>query len=420
MLLSRAEAQMTTATQNPLTFAYSAQTRDGQSITGTIDAADLAEANRRLVSLQLSTVRLEPMAAPPPPRPLRGDDFFAFNQQLAQLTSAGLPLEQGIRLLAAELPHGSMKRTLDLVAADLESGKSLPQAIEAHRAQFPPLYANLVEAGIRGGNLPRILLNLGRHLALVRRLEAMLWRTFSYPILVLVAGTALLCFMLMRIFPQLRDTFKTFGVFGADIAPITQLAMDASDFITHGGVWIVLGVLVVLVLAIWVLLWMTGRDRAMAERIILPLPLIGGVFRRNLISRWCDAVGLGVESGMDLPGAIDMAGDAIGSPGLRDDGRAMINAISAGRRITDAPTGRVLPKLVLAGIDLAVSRNDLPQGLGSLSRLYEEQAELHLGFVQAILTPIMTITMGIMVALLMLAMVAPLIALIEAITSPHF
>ena len=98
--------------------------------------------------------------------------FAAFNQQLAQLTGAGLPVEQGLRMIAAEMRKSSMRRTLDLVAAELESGKTLPEAVAAYRDKFPPLYAQLIDAGIRAGNLSGILLNLGRHLTLVRRLQS--------------------------------------------------------------------------------------------------------------------------------------------------------------------------------------------------------------------------------------------------------
>ena len=73
---------------------------------------------------------------------------MVFNQQLAQLAGAGLPVEQGLRLVAQEMRRGSMRRTIDLVAAELESGKTLPEAVAAHRDKFPPLYSELIDAGI--------------------------------------------------------------------------------------------------------------------------------------------------------------------------------------------------------------------------------------------------------------------------------
>lgn len=85
------------------TFTYSSQTLDGRPFTGTINAADNAEATRQLQSLQLRIIQIEPVPEAPRGKPLRGDDFIAFNQQLAQLTAAGMPVEQGLRPIAQDM-----------------------------------------------------------------------------------------------------------------------------------------------------------------------------------------------------------------------------------------------------------------------------------------------------------------------------
>jgi type IV pilus assembly protein PilC len=398
-----------------MAFAYRAQTREGQTITGIIDAPTAEEARLRLQALQLATVEIETSSRPSRPRALHGDDFAAFNQQLAQLTSSGLPVEQGLRLIAAEMGRGSIKRTLEQVAAELERGQSLPQAIERHRAQFPPLYANLVDAGIRAGSLPRVLLNLGRHLTLVRRMQAMLWRTFSYPLLVMVAFSGILCFILIHVLPQFQSTFHDFHV---ELPGVTAAMMALSNLMaTQAALVAMTGVGIIGVIAI--LIWMTARERSVAERFLLWLPLVGPVLRRNLISRWCDVVGIGVEAGMDLPAAIGMADDAIGSAALRQDGQAIVAAVSRGGSIAQAVPGRVLPPMVTAAIDLSSSRNDLPQGLLTLSQLYEQQAEMRLATVETILTPLVILFIGLAIGLLCTALFAPMISLIETVSGPQ-
>src|SRR5688500_8110711 len=117
------------------TFAYQAQTPDGQRMSGTVDAQDVGEANRRLVELGLRVSEIAPVPTPPRPKALRASDFLAFNEQLAHLAKAGLPLEHGLRLIAADLRSGRLSRTIELVAAELERGTPLPEAFEKHRAQ---------------------------------------------------------------------------------------------------------------------------------------------------------------------------------------------------------------------------------------------------------------------------------------------
>jgi type IV pilus assembly protein PilC len=393
----------------PITFSYRAQTRDGQTITGTIEANDLADARHRLESLSLSLTQIEPAPRAARGASLRGDDFAAFNQQLAQLTGAGLPVEYGLRLIASEMGSSSLRQTLNQVAADLEGGKSLPQAIDAHRSQFPRLYASLVDAGIRAGNLPRVLLNLGRHLTLVRRLQAMMWRTFSYPIIVMIAFFGLFCFLMIRVIPQFRDMYRDYDSHVA-LPALTWSVMALSSFLSSNWRAVFLGAAVLVLLGV-VLLRLVGRNSEIAERLVLRLPLIGPVLRRNLIARWCDAVGIGVEAGMDLPAAIALADDAIASSALGTDGQSIVRSISTGGTVAQARPGKILPPIVIAALDRSVGRNDLSEGLSALSRLYEEQAEVRMGNVEVILTPMIVILMGLVVGLLVLALFAPIISL---------
>src|SRR5690349_20353657 len=142
-------------------FAYIAQTLEGQPMTGTIDAADLDDANKRLADLRLRVIRLDPAQRPVRAKPLSGEDFAAFNQQLAHLASAGLPIEQGLRLIAEDLHHGGLAQSVREVSEELERGVPLGEAFKRHETQFPPLYGTLIDAGVRTGNLPAVLLNLG-------------------------------------------------------------------------------------------------------------------------------------------------------------------------------------------------------------------------------------------------------------------
>src|ERR1043165_6288520 len=142
-------------------FAYQAQTVEGQPISGTIEATDFEHATRLLQALRLRVLSLEPEPVAPRPKPLRGEDFSIFNQQLAQLTAAGLPVEHGLRLIAQDMRSGRLAETIRQVAEELERGTPMGEAFEKYHTHFPPLYGKLVEAGVRSNNLPAMLLNLG-------------------------------------------------------------------------------------------------------------------------------------------------------------------------------------------------------------------------------------------------------------------
>jgi type IV pilus assembly protein PilC len=412
--------------QSSRSFAYRAQTHDGQEISGSIDATDIEDARRRLQSLQLQNIQFASTVFTSRAGALRGDDFLVFNQQLAQLTGAGLPVEQGLRLVATEMRRGSMRRTIDTVAAELESGKTLSQAIAAHRSQFPPLYSELIDAGIRSGNLSGILLNLGSHLTLIRRMQTMLWQTLSYPAIVLLIFFGVMYFVLVELVPKWEPMLlgfqgmnfwvRTRGIYNShqvEIPIFTRALFQVSDVVSSWPGTLVIAVIVVAAIAVWGLIRLADADGGLAERFWTHMPLVGMVVRRNLISRWCHAVALGVEAGMDLPAAIKLADDATASPALRADGAALVAAVSAGQPLSSARPGYILPLTVVTAIETAAQRGDLAATLKAFSQMYQQQAELRVGGIQAIFTPILLLFVGTVIGALMLAMFAPLLTVLN-------
>jgi type II secretory pathway component PulF len=411
-------------------FSYRAQGPDGQEISGTVNANNQEDALRRLRGLNLQKIELGDEASPPMPHraaPLNGEDFRVFNQQLAQLTGAGLPVEQGLRLLAAEMRKGSMQRTLETVAQELEGGKSLPQAVAAHRDQFPPLYGELIDAGIRAGNLSGILLNLGNHLTLVRRLQAILWQTMTYPVIIVLGFLGVLYFIMVDLVPKWKPLMAGFsgatfwmpvrGRFGSyqdfEIPAYTRVLFAISDLVSAWPTKLILAAILALALIAIIFMGQTRRRESWAEGLLLHLPVVGGVLRQNLISRWCHAVALGVEAALDLPAAIRLADDATDSRPLRRDGAALIATLSAGQPIGAVHGGHILPATVIAAMEASSERGDLAITLRALSQMYQQQAEIRLGAVQAVLTPAVLILIGLIVGALMVALFAPLLSLLN-------
>jgi type IV pilus assembly protein PilC len=390
-------------------FSYSAQTLDGRPFAGTIEAVDTADAQRQLESLQLRVVQIDAASGVPRAKPLRGDDFIAFNQQLAMLTGAGMPVEQGLRLIAQDMRSGRLAATIRLVVAELESGRSLSEAFDRHRSQFPPLYARLVEAGIKSNNLSGILLNLGEHLSLTHRMKATLWRELSYPAMVLAGLVVVVSFLGMTAVTGLRTTLLEFKV---HVPFTTQLILWVS-----GHLWEILSVGGVGVAAV-VLFWQGAKfswtGRLLRDQISLRIPLIGPILRRNLAARWCDAVRLGVVGGLDLPASIELATHAVRSPLAEQDGRQLVSLLESGRRLDDFRDAKVLPSTVPVAMALGADRHDLAGTLASLRDMFQRQAQTRLDALPAILTPLYVIILGVVFGIVISGLFMPLINMIRS------
>jgi type IV pilus assembly protein PilC len=391
-------------------FAYQAQTDDGQRMTGIVDAPDVQVATQRLNSLRLRVLEIQPAQAPKRPRSMRGEDFMAFNLQLAQLTKAGLPIERGLRLIAGDLRRGRLSRTVGQIASELESGTPLAQAFEKHRAQFPTLYGRLVEAGVRGGNLPGVLLSLGRHLETEQRLRSVLWRTFSYPAMVFCGLALIVGFLGYNVIPRFEQLYRDMRV---QLPVVTEALLTISHALPYIAI-IVIGIFLAAPI-IWGLLRAAGKDRAVADALLLPLPLIGPVLRASLMARWLDAARIAVDAGLDLPAAAALAGDAAGSPALRRDSQALSDNLQAARPLTAAKT-EILPATVPAAIEFASGHNDLPATLDALSDLYRRQADLRVDIVPTVLTPLLVILIAITVGFVLAGLFLPMVNYLNAIS----
>jgi type IV pilus assembly protein PilC len=401
---------MATAPLSSESFAYRAESAGGQTLSGTIDAATTEAADTLLRSLGLKVLEVSPARRPVKLRALRGDEFIAFNQQLARLTQAGLPVEQGLRLIAKDVRSGRLASTINALAGELESGVPLPEAFEKHRHQFPPLYGRLIDAGVRANNLPAMLLNLGRHAQLIQRMRAMMWEALSYPAMVLAATTLLISFLGLFVLPRFELIFKDFGT---RLPMITQVVLNIANNMPI--ILATIGAAVLLVVLATMIIRFSGLAPAAHDAILLHVPLLGPVLERNLVARWCDAMATAVSSGLDLPAAIALSGDAVRSPKLKRDGDALIRRMEAAQSLDGAEL-RILPATIPAVLELSAAGKDLPGALETLGLMYQQQAELRLVAIPAILTPLLFILIGLVIGLVTLAMFAPIISLIQAVS----
>jgi type II secretory pathway component PulF len=425
--MSTPDPQSTRPTES---FAYRAIDSLSRPVSGTIDAGDIVEARKRLESLGLWINSIEPVATlahAGPRQPLSATDFIAFNQQLAQLTSAQLPIEQGLQLIAQDLHGGRLAATVAAVSAELERGTPLADALAKHRAQFPPLYTQLVEAGVKSNTLGGLLLNFSAHLEMVRRLRASLWRTLSYPVMVLIGLMIVLLFLSYAVFPRFEELFSGFDrspLFHFDrshggwseaymtIPLITQLL-----FIFGHAIPYIAATVLILVIVLPILWRMFAKTSAGgAERLILCIPLIGAILRNSMLARWCDVARLGVNSGLDLPAAISLAGNAIASPALARDGAALTENLESGKPIDADLSLTLMPRVVSAAIENGARTNSLRDVLGSLSNVYRRQAETQLDNLPTILSPILLVLLALAIGFAVFGLVAPVLNFIQAIS----
>ncbi|MFN0135346.1 MAG: type II secretion system F family protein, partial [Phycisphaerae bacterium] len=147
-------------------FDYSGQLQSGQNFQGTLEADSQHHADAVLTDMGVRVLTLRPAKRFGYVAPLSLDDFRYMNDQIATITSAGVPLEPGLRAMASETGSRRLKATLTELADSLAAGVSLDDALRRQESRFPASYAGTIAAGIRSGDLGGTLYAVSSHLRL--------------------------------------------------------------------------------------------------------------------------------------------------------------------------------------------------------------------------------------------------------------
>ena len=213
------------------TFEYQALTTGGRLMTGTLEAASHEQAGSLLEEMKLKVNSLTQAKPAKVRTPIGRNEFILFNQQLASLTKAGLPLEKGLRELAADISSRSMRRLLNDIAAELEKGMPIEQVFEKRKKHFPPLYGRILKAGVETGRLSEMLISMNRHLEMAGQTRRIVIEAVSYPAVVLALAAVTITAIFTLFIPNYREIYSDWGI---HLRPLISLFLTLTSIhITH-------------------------------------------------------------------------------------------------------------------------------------------------------------------------------------------
>jgi len=393
------------------TFEYNALTSAGRLMKGTIEAGSREEAGELLEQMAL-TVNVIEKAKPKKPKTAIGrNEFLLFNQQLASITKAGIPLERGLRELASDVSSKSMRKLIDAIAGELEAGASIEQAFEKRQRRFPPLYGRILKAGVETGRLSEMLTSLNRHLEMANRTRRIIFEAISYPLVILGLAAVILTAVFLIIIPQFVPILGEM----AQLPAITRLLLSIAENVVP--FWIAVGILVAAIVFITAALSSFPAGRRFKESIVLKVPVMGRLYHSSILSKMAEAMAMMVAAGCDMPTCLRLGSTASGSEKLVAESDVLAGQIEQGANILEAGQFcKVIPRLFLYSIQLGTQRNELQDNLYSSGQMYAEQARYGQARLQVILLPIMLILVGCFLCFTILAMFLPMVKVINSLS----
>ena len=389
----------------------------GRAVRATVEAADEAaavEGMRRGGNLPVSAVPdrggasglLGLFALEIGRTGLRRAEVTDLTRELATMLGAGQDLDRALRYLVETAPNDRVARVAERLRARVRDGSALATALAAEPGSFPPLYVGLVRAGEAGGTLQPSLERLAVLLDRERSLRANVTSSLVYPAVLLLASIGSIVLLLTGVLPQFVPLFEQNG---ASLPGPTRFMVDLGAFVANDGL---------LVLLALVLAGVGGRTllrrpgpRLWADRLLLRVPVAGGLAKEVLAARLTRTLGTLLINGVPLIAALGIVRGVIGNGA----GVAAVDAGTASARRgagLSGPLGEsgVLPPRTVHLLRLGEETAQLGPMALRAAEIHEEAARLGFQRLVALLVPAITIIMGAVIAgiisSLMLAMLS--------------
>jgi type IV pilus assembly protein PilC len=330
--------------------------------------------------------------------------LLVFNQQLSALLRAGLPLLQSLNLVLERQSHATLREALREIRNQVESGLSFSEAVASFGGLFPPLYAPILMAGERSGDLEEVLDRFVRYQRLVQDASKRVVSAMVYPAVLVGLSIVLIAVMLVYVVPGFETFFNDLG---AELPTITRVIMSLSDLVLDYWVLGLAGLLAATVLA--VRLASGSRGTVWMDRLKVRLPLLGAILHGFAISEFCRSLGTLLDGGTPLVEALDVSTQSVSNAYIARQLAPVPRQVSEGMAFHDAlgPTG-VMPDLAVTMVSVGEATGDLGRMLNTVSDFMDDEIETQLQRLLSLVEPIMLVLMGVIIATLLISVYLPL------------
>ena len=334
-------------------------------------------------------------------------EFLVFNQELATLLKAGMPLVQSLDILRQRITNQTFKAVLDGVHEKVKAGTALSDAFAAHAGLFPAVYSASLMAGERSGNLDAVI---RRYVAYEKLIGAVRRRTVSaliYPVILIVMMVLLVGIIVVRVVPAFSSFYANYG---RELPLSTRVIVGVSNSIVSNFWFIALAVGGTAALALW---WVNRPgQREHLDQMLLKIPWAGATVRKFSTSQLARTLATLIGGGIPLVNALEIAGGALTNRYFGAEIREVTRRVREGQSFASALLARgIFPDVAVKMVEVGESTGALQDMLNSLADFYDEEIETEVSRFVTLIEPVILIVMGIVIAAVVLALYMPLFEL---------
>lgn len=390
-------------------YSYLGYTEDRRVIRGRINAQDEQAASNLLSSMGYNILSLKPVSKFSINMTLfrsrvKPMELVTFARQLALLLESGVNIIHCLELMRDQTADAELRRTINEIIPDLKAGTTLSEAMSKHTNVFSRMFSRLIEVGERTGSLDVVLKNLADHIEKESRSMAKVKNALTYPtivfILAIIVGFILVTFVL----PPIVSMFSSLG---GQLPLITRILIAGVDFFKT-NILAIIGTIGAVVLLTWIYVRTPGGNMVW-NRLKLRIPLLGRISHVSELARICRSMSLLFRSGIAVNEIINLSvqtcGNKVIAKALTEVGQEALQ----GRGLAGPMKKRdVFLPLMTELTAVGEETGNLEETLLMIAENFETEADIKTQRLLSLIEPVMTITMGLVVAFLAMSIFLPL------------
>jgi len=397
-------------------------TWEGRSTQGALQKGSIEAANEAVALLLLRRQNIQPASIKEKPKDVLANlaflqpkvktkDLILFTRQLSTMIDAGLPLIQGIEILANQEPNKTFQKILNQIKTDVEAGSTFADALKKHPKVFDNLYTNLVAAGELGGVLDIVLQRLAAYIEKNEKLKRKVKGALVYPSTILVIAVVVVLVMLVFVIPVFQDMFSSLG---GQLPALTQGVVDLSAFLRK-NVLILIGAAVAAGF-VFNRVRATNKGGYFFDKLFLKLPIFGLLLRKVAVARFSRTLGTMISSGVPILDGLDIVAKTSGNRIVEEAIMITKVSISEGKTIAE-PLSKsgVFPSMVCQMVAVGESTGALDSMLVKIADFYDEEVDAAVDALTSLIEPMMMIFLGSTVGTMLAAMYLPIFKMAGAI-----
>ncbi|MDP5292150.1 type II secretion system F family protein [Oceanimonas sp. CHS3-5] len=382
--------------------------RKGQKVSGFVQAADVKAAKRELQRQGVNALKVKRKSQSVLARykdAIKPADIAIITRQIATMLGAGVPLVQTLQIIARSYEKSSIRELAGTLAADVEGGTPLSDALKKHPRHFDDLYCDLVHSGEQTGALEHIFDRIAIYREKAEAIKSKIRKAMFYPAMVILVALVVTAILLLFVIPQFEEIFAGFG---ATLPLFTQMVINLSRWLQQYWLYILAGMAV----SVWLYVraWRNSQKvRDATDRFVLRLPVVGKILHKAALARFARTLATTFSAGIPLVEGLLSSAGAAGNVVYRQAVVQMRDEVIAGMQMNIAmrATG-LFPDMVVQMVMIGEESGAIDDMMHKVATIYEREVDDAVDGLTSLIEPLIMVVLGVLVGGLVIAMYLPI------------